>query len=63
MALRDLLFPPGATRHDWAIDAAMATGLALLTIPTSWTTGSVSTPALISSFCWSRPWCCGGIRR
>ena len=50
MELRDLLFPPGATRHDWAIDAAMATGLALLTIPTSLTTGSVSTSALISSF-------------
>ncbi|MCW5951910.1 MAG: sensor histidine kinase [Propionibacteriaceae bacterium] len=50
MELRDLLFPPGATRHDWAIDAAMATGLALLTIPTSLTTGSISTPALISSF-------------
>ncbi len=50
MDVRDLLFPPGATRHDWAIDTAMATGLALLTIPTSLTTGSVSTAALVSSF-------------
>jgi len=50
MDVRNLLFPPGATRHDWAIDTAMATGLALLTIPTSLTTGSVSTAALVSSF-------------
>jgi signal transduction histidine kinase len=30
---RDLLFPPGATRADWALDAALAAGLGLLTIP------------------------------
>jgi signal transduction histidine kinase len=30
---RDLLFPPGATRHDWVLDAALAAGLGLLTIP------------------------------
>ncbi|PFG18232.1 signal transduction histidine kinase [Propionicimonas paludicola] len=29
----DLLFPPGATRHDWVLDAMMAFGLGLLTIP------------------------------
>lgn len=28
----DLLFPPGATRHDWVLDAMMAFGLGLLTI-------------------------------
>ena len=29
MEMRDLLFPPGATRHDWATDAAgVATALA-----------------------------------
>lgn len=50
MEMRDLLFPPGATRHDWAIDTAMAAGLALLTIPTFWTAASVSTAALVSSF-------------
>ena len=30
---RDLLFPPGATRHDWVLDAALAAGLGLLTVP------------------------------
>ncbi|MGC3995101.1 MAG: sensor histidine kinase [Propionicimonas sp.] len=29
---RDLLFPPGATRHDWVLDAALAAGLGLLTV-------------------------------
>ena len=28
-----LLFPPGATRHDWVLDAALAAGLGLLTVP------------------------------
>ncbi len=27
------LFPPGATRHDWVLDAALAAALGLLTIP------------------------------
>ncbi len=49
MTLRELLFPPGATRQDWAVDGALATALALLTIPTYWSTGSLSTPALASS--------------
>ena len=48
MTLRELLFPPGATRQDWAVDGALATALALLTIP-SWSTGSLSTLALASS--------------
>ncbi len=48
MTLRELLFPPGATRQDWAVDGALATGLALVTIP-SWSTGSLSTLALASS--------------
>ncbi|MFT4109984.1 sensor histidine kinase [Propionicimonas sp.] len=29
---RELLFPPGATRHDWVLDAALAAGLGLLTV-------------------------------
>lgn len=29
----DLIFPPGATRRDWVLDAALAAGLGLLTIP------------------------------
>ena len=29
----DVWFPPGATRHDWVLDAALAAGLGLLTIP------------------------------
>ncbi len=33
MDLRDLLFPPGATRHDWVIDGAIASGLALMAMP------------------------------
>jgi signal transduction histidine kinase len=32
MQLRELLFPPGATRHDWVLDAALAGGMGLLTI-------------------------------
>jgi len=32
MQRADLLFPPGATRHDWVLDAMMAFGLGLLTI-------------------------------
>ncbi len=49
MNLRDLLFPPGATRQDWAVDGALATALALLTIPTYWSVSSLSTLALASS--------------
>lgn len=33
MELREVLFPPGATRHDWILDATMAGAIALLTIP------------------------------
>ncbi|HEX5334477.1 MAG TPA: hypothetical protein VFW55_01265, partial [Propionicimonas sp.] len=33
MEANALLFPPGATRHDWVLDAALAAGLALLTVP------------------------------
>jgi signal transduction histidine kinase len=32
MQLRELLFPPGATRHDWVLDAALAALMGLLTI-------------------------------
>lgn len=32
MDVRELLFPPGATRHDWVLDAALAGGIGLLTI-------------------------------
>ena len=33
MDMRDLLFPPGATRHDWVIDGAIASALGALTVP------------------------------
>jgi signal transduction histidine kinase len=33
MQIRELLFPPGVTRHDWVLDAALAGGIGLLTIP------------------------------
>lgn len=33
MRLRELLFPPGATRHDWVLDVLLAGGIGLLTIP------------------------------
>ena len=32
MEMRELLFPPGASRHDWVLDAALAGGVGLLTI-------------------------------
>ncbi|MCE1173492.1 MAG: sensor histidine kinase [Propionibacteriales bacterium] len=32
MQMREVLFPPGATRHDWLIDGALATSLGVLTI-------------------------------
>lgn len=31
--VRELLFPPGATRHDWVLDFVLAMALGLLTIP------------------------------
>ncbi|HML50585.1 MAG TPA: sensor histidine kinase [Propionicimonas sp.] len=33
MQLREVIFPPGATRHDWILDATMAGAIGLLTIP------------------------------
>ncbi|MDR1711246.1 MAG: sensor histidine kinase [Propionibacteriaceae bacterium] len=30
---RELIFPPGATRHDWVFDSVLALGLGLLTVP------------------------------
>lgn len=33
MEAKELVFPPGATRHDWVLDAALAAGLGLLTVP------------------------------
>jgi signal transduction histidine kinase len=41
---RELLFPPGATRHDWVLDAALAAGLGLLTIPPYGVRGFASYP-------------------
>ncbi len=32
MQLRELLFPPGATRHDWVLDAALAGAMGLITV-------------------------------
>jgi signal transduction histidine kinase len=42
---RDLLFPPGATRHDWVLDAALAAGLGLLTVPAYGIRGFTSYPS------------------
>jgi signal transduction histidine kinase len=30
--MKELLFPPGATSHDWALDALLMVGMALLTV-------------------------------
>ena len=49
MDFHELLFPPGATRHDWALDAALATGLALLTVPPYWNSGDQGTVVMLSS--------------
>lgn len=49
MDVREQLFPPGATRHDWALDAALATGLALLTVPPYWNSGDHGTLVMLSS--------------
>ncbi|MFZ1282730.1 MAG: sensor histidine kinase [Propionicimonas sp.] len=48
MNLRESLFPPGASRHDWAFDGALATSLALLTVPPYWGSAQ-STWAMVSS--------------
>ncbi|MDR1767580.1 MAG: sensor histidine kinase [Propionibacteriaceae bacterium] len=31
--MREVLFPPGATRYDWLLDAALTLGLELVTVP------------------------------
>ncbi|MBN9104995.1 MAG: sensor histidine kinase [Propionibacteriaceae bacterium] len=31
--MKELLFPPGATSHDWVLDALLAAGMAALTVP------------------------------
>lgn len=49
MDIRELVFPAGATRQDWALDIALATALALLTVPSYWGTEANSTLALLSS--------------
>ncbi|MEA4943955.1 MAG: sensor histidine kinase [Propionicimonas sp.] len=49
MDVRELLFPAGATKHDWALDAALATGLALLTVPPYWGSGPHGTQVMLSS--------------
>jgi signal transduction histidine kinase len=36
MAVRELIFPPGATRHDWVLDSALTLGLGMLTLPVYW---------------------------
>ncbi len=42
---RDLLFPPGARRQDWALDAALAVGLGLLTVSPYGVRGFAPTPS------------------
>ena len=49
MDYRTLLFPPGASRQDWALDVALATSLALLTVPPYWGSESQSTLVVASS--------------
>lgn len=48
MDVAALIFPPGATRQDWALDTAIATALALITVPPYWGQSS-STLSLASS--------------
>lgn len=43
---RDLLYPPGATRHDWVLDAALAAGLGLLTVPPYGVRGFAEAPSV-----------------
>lgn len=45
MPALDLLFPPGATRHDWVLDAALAAGLGLLTVPPYGVRGFAEAPS------------------
>lgn len=45
MEAKDLLFPPGATRHDWVLDAALAAGLGLLTVPPYGVRGFAEAPS------------------
>ena len=33
MNVRELLFPPGATKHDWVLDTALAVALGLFVVP------------------------------
>ena len=40
-----MLFPPGATRHDWVLDAALAAGLGLLTVPPYGVRGFAEAPS------------------
>lgn len=40
MNVRDLLFPPGATRHDWALDGALAFAMFVLTVVPYWVVGA-----------------------
>lgn len=49
MDLRESLFPPGASRHDWAFDGALATSLALITVVPYWVAGPASTGAMVGS--------------
>lgn len=42
---RDLLFPPGARRQDWLLDAALAVGLGLLTVSPYGVRGFAPTPS------------------
>ena len=31
--MKELLFPPGATSHDWVLDALLTVGMAAVTVP------------------------------
>lgn len=40
MTATEVLFPPGATRHDWALDGALALAMFLLTVVPYWVVGA-----------------------
>lgn len=63
MDAKQLIFPPGATRHDWVLDIALAAGLGLLTVPPYGVRGFAAAPTtlqflsavlMIGSLVWRR---------
>ena len=46
MNTRQLLFPPGATKHDWVLDAALTVALGLFIVPLYLATSDLANPNL-----------------